>query len=341
MRNAIVPHVMAKRKKTKQKTNPQELNNPHDKLFKATFSMKSVILGYMMDVFPAKYREKLDLETLERDQTSYISKNLEETYSDLVWRCQLKTGRQVMISLLFEHKSYKPKRPHLQIGEYQFGAYRIQDQANPDVPLIQVVPILVYHGQEGWTFVEPFESYFEEIDDDFIAFLPKSDFILTNIQSYSDNVIQAFRVRFLEKIFLGFKYFFDKEYLRQHFAEIWLLNYPSTENDETATFIHSFGVYLSAIIGGITDEEIRRQLDEIESKSLNQEEIMVATERFLDNLKKEASKEARQEGRQERQIALILDIYKKTNWSAKQISDITSFTATYIQSVIDEYEKKE
>ena len=56
---------MAKRKKTKEKTKPQELNNPHDKLFKATFSMKSVILGYMMDVFSSKYGEKLDLETIE------------------------------------------------------------------------------------------------------------------------------------------------------------------------------------------------------------------------------------------------------------------------------------
>ena len=336
---------MAKRQKTKQKTKPQELNNPHDKLFKATFSMKSVILGYMIDVFPSKYGEKLDFETLERDQTSYISKDLAETYSDLVWRCRLKTGREVMISLLFEHKSYKPKRPHLQMGEYQFGAYRIQDQANPDVPLIQVIPIMVYHGQEGWAFIEPFDSYFGEIDDDFMPFLPSFDFVLTNIQSYSDNVIQAFRVRFLEKIFLAYKHFLDKAYLRQHFAEIWLLNYPSTENDETATFIHSFGVYLSAITGGITDEEIRRQLDEIESKSLNPEEIMVATERFLDNLKKEASKVARQQGLEQGleqgQITLILDIYQKTGWSAAQIADITSFTAAYIQSVIDKHEKEE
>ena len=196
---------MAKRQKAKSRTprkkrTPKDLNNPHDRLFKATFGMKSVIHGYMTEVFPSKYGDKMDLDTLERDFTSYISSNLEETCSDLVWRCRLKTGRMVQIALLFEHKSYKPKRPHLQLGEYQFGAYRVQDQANPELPLIQVVPIMVYHGDEKWELIAPFASYFGEIDDDFMCFLPTFDFVLTNIQSYPDEVIQAFQVRFLENV---------------------------------------------------------------------------------------------------------------------------------------------
>ncbi len=122
---------MAKFEKQEQ-TDSVELNNPHDKWFKVSFGMRTVVHGYLTDVFPSKYRDKLNLETLERDSTSYITKNLKETTSDLVWRCRLKTGRMILISFLFEHKSYKPKRPHLQLGEYQFGAYRLQDQANPN-----------------------------------------------------------------------------------------------------------------------------------------------------------------------------------------------------------------
>ena len=226
------------RKQTSKKTaKPKELNNPHDKLFKAAFSMKSVILGYMQDVFPAEYGEKLDLETLERDTTSYITKGLEETYSDLVWRCRLKTGRTVQIALLFEHKSYKPRRPHLQMGEYQFSAYRIQDQANSGIPLIQVIPVMVYHGVEKWEIVLPFSSYFGEIDDDFMRFLPSFDFIFTNVQNYPDEVIRTFRVRYVEKIFNAYKHFLDKTYIQQHFAEIWLSNYPDNNEEENAAFI--------------------------------------------------------------------------------------------------------
>lgn len=313
------------------KTNQsKELNHPHDKWFKASFGMITVIRGYLTDVFPKKYGEKLDLDSLERVTDSYISKELEETYSDLVWRCWLKTGRTIMISFLFEHKSYKPKRPHLQLGQYQFGAYHIQDQTNPNAPLIQVIPILVYHGQENWAFVEPFEMYFGEIDPDFMCFMPSFDFILTDIQSYPDDVIKAFEVRFLEKIFLGFKYYRDKDFLKNHFAELWLLHYNSYETDETTFFIHAFGVYLSAIAGKMPIDEVHKQLNK-------NPEDMVLTERFLAQYKNKGLKEGRQEERE----TLILNIYQKKGWSASQIADITDFDTAYIQSVIDKFEKKD
>ncbi len=198
---------------------------------------------------------------------------------------------------------------------------------------------MVYHGKESWAFIEPFVSYFSDIDDDFIDFLPISEFILTNIPGYPDSVIQTFQTRFLRKIFTAFKHHWDKAYLKRHFAELWLLNYKNYETDETDFFIHAFGLYLSAITGGVSNEEIRQQLIKIKSKTSNSED-MVATERFLAELKKEGHLIGRQEGRQEAEEILVLNIYKKTGWTAHQISDITDLTPDYIQSVIDKFEEK-
>lgn len=340
---------MAKRQRKGKPTKPKSLNNPHDKWFKTSFSMRPVIEGYLTEVFPKKYGEKLDLATLELDNNSYMSQDMEETTSDLVWRCRLKTGRMVMLSFLFEHKSYRPKRPHLQVGVYQFGAYVMQDRTNPSIPLVQVVPIMVYHGLEGWAFVEPFETYFGEIDADFMRFLPCFDFIFDNIHSYPDEVIKAFELRFLEKIFLAFKNYRDEVFIKNHFAELWLLNYKNYENDETDFFIHAFGVYLSAVIGEMPLEKIDEQLNK-------NPKAMVSTERFLDRYRKQGLQEGRQkgrqegrqeghqeglqEGRQEERERTVLNIYRRKGWSAIEIADfLEDYSIEFVQSIIDKFEK--
>ena len=96
---------------------------------------------------------------------------------------------------------------------------------------------------------------------------------------------------------------------------------------------------MSAITGGVSNTEIRQQLIEIKNKTSNSED-MVATERLLAELKKEGHIIGRQEGRQETEEILVLNIYKKTNWSANQIADITDLPLDYIQSVIDKFEAK-
>ncbi len=329
---------MAKRERKGKPTKPKSLNNPHDKWFKTSFSMRPVIVGYLTEVFPKKYGEQLDLTTLELDNNSYISQDMEETISDLVWRCCLKTGRMVMLSFLFEHKSYKPKRPHLQLGAYQFGAYVTQDRTNPSIPLVQVVPIMVYHGLEDWEFVEPFETYFGEIDPNFMRFLPCFDFILDNIQTYSDDTIRAFNVRFLEKIFLGFKYARDKEFLISHFVELLFEGFWGEENDEISFFIDAFDLYLSTLTdGGITRTEYEEQSNKI--KLLNPK-AMVATESFLKRFKKEIRQEVRQEVRQEERERIVLNIFRKKGWSAIEIADfLEDYSIEFIQSVIDKFEE--
>jgi predicted transposase/invertase (TIGR01784 family) len=319
------------RKKPQEKKS--ELNNPHDALFKYSFGIKSVIIGYMTEVFPKEYGEKLDLDTLERDNNTYISGNLKETMSDVVWRCRLKTGRMVMLSFLFEHKSYKPKRPHLQLGAYQFSAYLSQELANPDIPLVQVIPIMVFHGLETWEFVEPFETYFDEIDPEFMRFMPSFDFILDNIQNYSDEVIQAFNVRFLEKTFLSFKHFRDKDFLKRHFVELLYSGYSDEENDIILGFIKALDIYLSTQTGGgIPKAEYDRQYYFL--KSLNPEK-MSTTEWFFEKYKKEG----RQEGRQEEREHTILNFYRIKGWSVEQIADAMLLSNEYVQSVIDKFEK--
>jgi predicted transposase YdaD len=80
-------------KNNKQKKGSSKINNPHDKFFRATFSMLTVVKGYFIEVFPQNLTDKLDLDTLVLDPNAYITKDLAGYYSDLVWRCHLKSGQ--------------------------------------------------------------------------------------------------------------------------------------------------------------------------------------------------------------------------------------------------------
>ena len=108
-----------------QNDKQKEINNPHDKFFKAVFGITSVVKPFLNQFVPKNVLDKLDFETLELESTSYLTDELSEFYADLVWRCQFKnSSRKVEIAFLFEHKSFKPSHPHFQLIDYKSNSWK-------------------------------------------------------------------------------------------------------------------------------------------------------------------------------------------------------------------------
>ena len=275
-------------KRVKKQTN---VNNPHDKFFKAAFSLASVARGYLTYLFSPKITAKLDLDSLVLDSNSYISDKLKPYYSDIVWRCQLFSGKWVQVAFLFEHKSYKPIRPHLQILRYMLETWDKHDDTQK--PLMPIIPIVVYHGVEKWE-KETFESNFEEIDTDLMPFLPHFDFWLTNLQDYPDEMIKSFNAIFLQKSLLAFKHFSEQIFLKTHFAELLLIGYHGMTEEEALHFIRFFHVYLYQLSGGISDEEINEQIIQLDdtlklpNMDIIEKILEMATEKGIEKGKKMA-----------------------------------------------------
>ena len=235
-------------------TSNNELKNANDKFFKGMMSLVPVVRAYCEQFLPKNILDKLDLDTLEFDNTSYITDELSEFFADMVWQCRYKKGNEYgKISFLHEHKSYKPTHPHFQLLDYIRGAWRMQmgEKKTPSV----IVPIVLYHGLAPWK-VEPFESYFGEVDADFLRFLPCFDYILVNLQNYSDKAIKAFDSIFLQKSMLAFKHHVDKIYLKIHIVELLVEGYEEKKDDPIDRFIRMFGVYLSSISGMSSHEMV-------------------------------------------------------------------------------------
>ena len=93
------------------------INNPHDKFFKETFSRIDVIQNFIAETFPLDLKSKLSLDDLVLSTDSFVDSVLEEHLADLVYKTTFE-GQEVLVTLLFEHKSYLDSFPHWQLLRY-------------------------------------------------------------------------------------------------------------------------------------------------------------------------------------------------------------------------------
>ncbi len=310
--------------------NEQSINNPHDKFFKGAFGIIDIVKPFLVQFLPKDLLDKLDLDTLEVEPTSYITDELSEYYADLVWACRFKGNQQkAEIAFLFEHKSYKPSHPHFQLIDYKSNSWK-KKLAAKQKP-ITMIPIILYHGKEKW-IVEPFESYFEGVVAETLRFLPSFDYILVNLQNYSDRIIQTFQSILLQKTLLAFKHYLETAYIKTNIVNLWLIGYDNQKNEQTILFIRMFGIYLSNI-SGVTRQEIITKF--IQSDNYEKSEAMTIIDEFiLEGFEKGIEKGIYQGIEKGKKIA-IYEAHLRGN-SFELLSNVFGLSVNEIKMVVDE-----
>lgn len=195
------------------------LINSHDRFFKELFSRKKEVREFIHKTFPLRISQNINFETLEIDKTEYIDKNLRTSYSDIVYNCIYGKNTQIKISLLFEHKSFPERYPHLQLLGYMLKIWQTQIQQKQS--LTPIIPIVFYHGENKWS-EKTFEKYFENIHVELQRFIPKFDYQFIDTSNYSDEEIKKiFESIELQVGLLLLKNIYDEQKLLQNFTEIF------------------------------------------------------------------------------------------------------------------------
>lgn len=198
-------------------------SKPHDEFFKATFGRKDIAVDYLMHMLPVELLQDLDINKLERVNGSYVSQELQETFSDVVYLCPLKNGLYAaQITFLFEHKSQIESRPHLQLLRYMLDAWSAQltqiksDKQKNRAKLNPIIPILVYHGKENWK-KRNMRSYFgRELPESLLAYLPQFDYVFTHVTAMSNEQILELGKGLLINTFLMMKHIWQPTYILKH-----------------------------------------------------------------------------------------------------------------------------
>ena len=97
--------------------------NPHDVFAKSVMSKIENAKDFFYGVLPEDLRKLIDLETLKLEKESYVDEELSEYFSDIVYTCMYRSS-PVKLVLLFEHKSFVPQYPHLQLLQYKLNVWK-------------------------------------------------------------------------------------------------------------------------------------------------------------------------------------------------------------------------
>ncbi|QDK24184.1 Rpn family recombination-promoting nuclease/putative transposase [Leptospira weilii] len=127
-------------------------------IVRETFQDKKEAAIFFKNTLPPEVVKLLDLENLELSESSFISEELKQEQTDLLFQIPLKSGNKLNVYLLFEHKSYLENAIYIQLLGYLTEIYR--NQQRNEESLSVVIPFVFYHGEKEWKLGDRFLDQF-------------------------------------------------------------------------------------------------------------------------------------------------------------------------------------
>jgi predicted transposase/invertase (TIGR01784 family) len=284
------------------------IKKPHDKFFKETLSDIETTRDFMKNYFPTEILEIIDLENLSFEKDSFIEKELEELFSDMLFKTQIH-GKEGYIYFLFEHKSYLSNKTGLQLLKYMIKIWeqKVNKENAGKLPII--IPIVIYHGESKWDIARNMSSMIEGIEslpEGVKKYIPSYEYILYDLSPYGDEEIKGnAKLRIFLEIL---KAIFYKEF--DDFIEVLeksIITLEELEQQEKG--IDYFETFIRYIMNARKDITITDVYDVVKSISLERsEEIMTIAEQLI----KEGMEKGIQEGMQKGMEKGILEGKRKT-----------------------------
>ncbi|MFC4387948.1 Rpn family recombination-promoting nuclease/putative transposase [Gracilibacillus marinus] len=159
------------------------VHNPHDKFFKETFSNIEVTKSFIEHYLPPDIAAYVNSNTLETQKDSFITKELEEFFSDLLFRVEI-NGSIGYLYLLLEHKSYPSPTVIFQLLQYMLEIWKNNQSEASKVPF--VLPVVFFHSKHKWRAPIALSEHIENADDmpqELWAYVPDFEYILIGVSA--------------------------------------------------------------------------------------------------------------------------------------------------------------
>ena len=177
---------------------------PHDSLFHDTFEHPEHARGELQHLLGAQLAARVEWSTLELVPGTFVSEELRDSHSDLLFRVLL-GGRPAYLYLLFEHQS--SPEPLFVFRELQytvrFLTTWLEDHQRPPAAsrkrarvtkLPVVIPILLYHGPGRWPYPTRFEDVLD-VDPEtralVLEFVPRFRLVVDDLSTQTDEELRS------------------------------------------------------------------------------------------------------------------------------------------------------
>ncbi len=123
------------------------LHQVHDKFFKNSLKEKKIAIDFLKAYLSPQVYEKIDINSLQLTEKSFVIPELKEIHSDIIYKCLL-NEKSAYLFFLIEHES-TAKDP---LMAFRFLHYMVSlsynhlRQGHKKLPII--LPLCLYHGEE-------------------------------------------------------------------------------------------------------------------------------------------------------------------------------------------------
>ena len=220
---------------------------PHDYYFERVFKVRPVMLQLMGQIFNDAQRALLDTSSLALASESFISPELAESLSDLIYVCNLTGGQKIRVCLLFEHKSNHPgRRIYPQVLRYMTGMQEEDINQGREHFTLSIV-VLFYHGKDAWN-PRTVLSQYGPIPPEFHAFAPNFNFLVVNLQRMPDEQIMAMEdALLLRNIYLAMKHAREDDFFRKNYKKVFIFADENVSEDILLSLFESTFIYIQTV----------------------------------------------------------------------------------------------
>jgi predicted transposase/invertase (TIGR01784 family) len=260
-------------------TSANDVTNPHDKLFRETWSNLDNAKSFLQHYLPGHVLACMELETLEISKDSFVEKELSDYYSDMLYKVNL-SGMPGCVYVLFEHKSYYDRYVHLQLLEYMVKIWRLhikQKKQKKKELLPIVIPLLICHGKRPWPEEKVrVSSLLAGPVEALSGYIPDFGFLLHDLNRFTDTDIKG--TVMARVVLLLFKHVFAPD-LQEKLPGILSLMKTLMEKETGLQYLETVLRYLFNTVDDISAETIKEVAEQALSTSEG-EYIMTLAERL-------------------------------------------------------------
>ena len=332
-------------------------STPHDSLFKATMSHLSEAILFAKTFFPEHIWKNLDFSTFAPYPTSFTDEGLNDHYCDINYTCKWKDREgMVLLSFIFEHKSYWVAFPEIQLLGYLWQGYEYQLKQEKEAKkkkgskekkeaVSLIVPVLLYHGEERMKETSFLDKL--NVPASFERFYPKFDFIKVDLSEYTDQQLVAIGKTFLTSMLRLFKHKRDKKFLLEYYREIFIFVGSYKNEDTTFRYTETLILYILYTYT-IKEKELQEVLEDLPK---NISDMFVSTydmavEKGIIKGEKRGIEKGIEKGLEKGKLFRSFElVFKLSSGEHKStpgfLAEITFLPLPVIQSLISQFEKKD
>lgn len=191
----------------------KDINNPHDKLFRASMQYPEVARDFLDAHLPPDIKNKIDLKSIAACPNTFIDEELKLTQSDVLLKSNIE-GKEGYIYILAEHQSKPDPLMPFRLLKYMikiWDYHQSNSKHKNGIPFPAVFPMVFYAGKHAYNAPKTIWELCGEQSDLMHRILNKP-FCLVDVNAASENELTS-------RLWSGTMEFIMRHRFRQHISQ--------------------------------------------------------------------------------------------------------------------------